>query len=58
MRGALGDVAEIRTGRYSFVLCASAERPTQAGRLRLGNMVDPLYSVVAKIDPRPLPGTG
>jgi amidase len=31
---------------------------TQAGRMRVGNMVDPQYSLVAKIDKRFVPGAG
>ena len=40
---------------YGFDRLEAYQLLTHAGRLRVGNMVDPLYSVVAKIDRRYLP---
>ena len=41
---------------YGFDRWEAYQLLTQAGRMRLGNMVDPKYSMVAKIEKRFLPG--
>ena len=42
-------------GDFGFDRMEAYQLLTHAGRLRVGNMVDPLYSVVAKIERRFLP---
>jgi acetamidase/formamidase len=41
---------------YGFAPLEAYQLLTQAGRMRVGNMVDPQYSLVAKLDKRYLPG--
>jgi acetamidase/formamidase len=40
---------------YGFEPLEAYQLLTQAGRMRVGNMVDPQYSMVAKLDKRYLP---
>jgi acetamidase/formamidase len=43
---------------YGFERLEAYQLLTQAGRMRVGNMVDPQYSVVAKLEKRFLPAPG
>lgn len=43
---------------YGFDVWEAYQLMTQAGRMRIGNMCDPQYSLVAKIDKQFIPGFG